>query len=61
MGSKETLKEEAFLGSTEDGANFDQDMLPVMETFEINGKVRLPSNAIAIAQKPRLLVGSKKR
>uniref|UniRef100_A0A8I5Y779 Macrophage receptor with collagenous structure n=1 Tax=Rattus norvegicus TaxID=10116 RepID=A0A8I5Y779_RAT len=39
MGSKETLKEEAFLGSTEDGADFDQDMLPVMETFEINDPV----------------------
>ncbi|CAO2636605.1 Macrophage receptor MARCO [Lemmus lemmus] len=36
MGNKETLKEEAFLGSTEEGSNFDQAMFPVMETFEIN-------------------------
>jgi hypothetical protein len=39
MGSKELLKEEDFLGSTEDRADFDQAMFPVMETFEINGKV----------------------
>lgn len=36
MRNKETIKEEAFLGSTEEGAYFDQDMIPVMETFEIN-------------------------
>lgn len=47
MGDKETLKEEAFLGSTEEGADFDQAMFRVMETFEINGKVRLPINAIS--------------
>lgn len=39
MGNKETLKEEALLGSTEEGPSFDQAMFPVMETFEINGKV----------------------
>lgn len=36
MGNKETLKEEAFLGSTEEGADFVQAMCPMMETFEIN-------------------------
>lgn len=36
MGNKETFKEEALLGSTEEGTNFDQAMFPVMETFEIN-------------------------
>ncbi|EGV99069.1 Macrophage receptor MARCO [Cricetulus griseus] len=39
MGDKETLKEEAFLGSTEEGADFDQAMFRVMETFEINDPV----------------------
>lgn len=47
MGNKETFKEEALLGSTEEGTNFDQAMFPVMETFEINGKVRLPSDGTA--------------
>lgn len=36
MGNKKALKEEAFLGSAEEGADFDQAMFPVMETFEIN-------------------------
>uniref|UniRef100_A0A8C2UU93 Macrophage receptor with collagenous structure n=1 Tax=Chinchilla lanigera TaxID=34839 RepID=A0A8C2UU93_CHILA len=35
MESNVTLKEEEFLGSTE-GATFDQTMMPVMESFEIN-------------------------
>lgn len=47
MGNKETLKEEAFLGSTGEGADFVQAMCPMMETFEINGKVQLSGNAIA--------------
>lgn len=47
MGNKKALKEEAFLGSAEEGADFDQAMFPVMETFEINGKVQLLINAIS--------------